>query len=245
VNTQHRVVEPDSHRAWVVTNVIAFVVGGGLAGGLLRFLGQPYYGTAVSAIEAAYVQASSAGLSGAAFGAVLGTAQWLVLRRTFRADWWIPATCLGFALAGAVSGFLSGGSVSTIGPEDGPVPPILGMLIGLPLVLALFGGFQWLGLRRDVDAAGSWAFGNLGGILAGFGLGFVVVGPLGMLLDVLRPTDYPSAKAFVLIGAVAGIVYGAVTWSVLAQLRRRAAPATITTGTVNVASTDRQRSGTS
>ena len=221
MNAERRIVGPDSQRAWVVANVFAFVVGGGLAGGVLRSLGQPYYGTAVSAIEAAYIQASSAGLSGAIFGAVLGAAQWLVLRRTFRADWWMPATCLGFALAGAISGFLSGGSISTIGPDEGPVPPVVGTLVGLPLSVAVLSGFQWLGLRGDVDAAVSWPIGNLGGLIAGFGVGFVVVMPLGKVVHLLEPTDYPSAKAFVLIGAVAGVVYGAVTWSALAQLRRR------------------------
>jgi len=93
MNAEHRIVGSDLRRPWLVANFLAFTVGGALAGGLLRFLEQPYYEKNVSAIEAAYVQASSLGLSETIFGAMLGTAQWLVLRRAFRAGWWMPATC--------------------------------------------------------------------------------------------------------------------------------------------------------
>jgi hypothetical protein len=220
-------------------NFLAFIVGGGLAGGLVRFLEQPYYETGVSAIEAAYIQASSLGVSGAIFGAVLGTMQWLVLRRAFGVGSWMPATCLGYALAGIITGFLAGGDVSTIGPDQGPVPPVVAALVGYPLAICALGGFQWLVLRRDVERAAWWPVGNLVGLFAGFGVSAAVVMPLGNVLHVLVPTDYPSAKAFVLIGVVAGVVYGAVTWSALTQLRRGTDPgAAASGGHSTMASTD-------
>ena len=41
----------------------------------------------------------------------------------------------------------------------------------------------------------------------------------------LRPEDFPSAKAWVLFGAVTGAAYGIVTRPVLAGLLRRVTPA--------------------
>lgn len=239
MKAEPRIVGLELLRPWLTANFLAFTVGGGLAGGLVRFLEQPYYETGISAIDAAYIQASSLGVSGAIFGVVLGTMQWVVLRRAFRAGWWIPATCLGYALAGTIAGFLAGGDVSTIGPDDGPVPPVVAALVGYPLTICVLGGFQWLLLRQDVDRAAWWPVGNLVGLFAGFGLSSAVVMPLGNVLHLLVPTDYPSAKAFVLVGAIAGVVYGAVTWSVLTQLRRWAAPTSAATcDHANMTSTD-------
>ena len=230
---EQRVVGSDLLRRWMVANFLAFTVGGAIAGGLLRLLEQPYYETEVSAAEAAYVQAISLGVSEAIFGAVLGTAQWLVLRRAFRASWWMPATCLGWAVAGTIGGFLAGGSVSTIGPDEGPVPPVVATLVGIPLIAAVLGGFQWLVLRREVEGTGWWPVGNLGGLFAGFAIGFAVVTSIVVnVIHLLEPTDFPSAKVFLLIGAVAGVVNGAVTWSAMTQLRaerpRPRQPAVIT-----------------
>jgi hypothetical protein len=226
MNAEHRLVGSVLLRPWLTMNFLAFVVGGGLAGGLVRFLEQPYYGTGVSAIEAAYIQASSLGVSGAIFGAVLGTMQWLVLRRAFGVGWWMPATCLGYALAGTIAGFLAGGDVSTIGPDEGPVPPVVAALVGYPVTICVLGAFQWLVLRRDVDGAAWWPLGNLVGLFAGFGVSTALVMPLANVMYLLEPTDYPSAKAFVLIGVLAAVIYGAVTWTALGQLRRRAVPDT-------------------
>jgi len=51
-------------------------------------------------------------------------------------------------------------------------------------------------------------------------------------------------EALVFVRAVSGLVYGAVTWPVLAQLRRRAAPATrATRDDSTMASTDGVRPG--
>jgi hypothetical protein len=228
MNTAPRVLGPASRRPWLVATFIAFSVGGAIAGGLLRFLEQPYYETAVSAAEAAFVQAISLGASEATFGAVLGTAQWLVLRRAVRASWWVPATCLGWAIAGSVGGFLAGGSVSTIGPDEGPVPPVVATLVGYPVVAASLVGPQWLILRGQVDGARAWPIRSLFGLLLGLAIGFAIVTTILVnVIHWLEPTDFPSAKVFVLIGSIAGVVYGAVTWSALVELRQRLAPVTV------------------
>jgi hypothetical protein len=207
-------------RPWLVANFLAFGIGGGLAGWALRFLEQPYYESGVSAIEAAYIQASSLGVSAAIFGAIVGTTQWLVLRRTLPAGWWAPATCLGWGLGGVVMGFNAGGSVSTIGPDAGPVPPFFALVVIPPLVVLLLGSFQWLLLRRECDGTGWWPLVNVGGLIAGFFAGFAVA----KIVPWLASTDFPSAQALLLVGAVAGPVYGAATWPFLAQLRRRGTP---------------------
>lgn len=211
---------PDLARPWLIANVIAFTVGGGLAGGVLRSLSQPYYESGVSALQAAAIQAVTVGASTTVWAFFTGVAQWLVLRRSFQAGWWIPATVLGWALSGMISGVLSGGSVSTIGPAQGPVPPILAVLVGYPVLVACLVGFQWLILRRAFEGAGLWPVATIAGMVVGFGLGFMIA-MLIARLGFLRPTDFPSARVFVIFGAFGGLVYGATTWAVLKGLRPR------------------------
>jgi hypothetical protein len=207
---------------WLAANTIAFTVGGALGGGLLRSLEGPYFGTMMPALQAAAVQAIGAGTSGAVFGIVVGTAQWLVLRRAIRAGWWIPATALGWALAGSLSGFSAGGSMSQIGPNEGPVPPLVAALVVLPLALAALGFFQWLVLRRQADDAAWWPIGAASGLVIGLGVGFAVTSAVFIsAIPLLDPTDFPSAKALVIVGAAAGPVYGLLTWAFLGLPRRR------------------------
>lgn len=107
--------------------------------------------------------------------------------------------------------------MSTIGPAAGPVPPLLALVVIPPLLVLLLGSVQWLLLRREFDGAGWWPLVNMAGVIAGFFVGFAVA----KIVPWLASTDFPSAQALGLVGAVAGPVYGAVTWSLLAQLRRR------------------------
>jgi hypothetical protein len=211
----------ESRRRWLAVHVLVFAVGGASAGAVMRFMGEPYYGVMTSSLEAAFIQAKTSGVAFLIFGAFVGMAQWLVLRRSLRAAWWVPATGLGWGLAGVVSGFNAGGSVSTIGPDAGPIDPLLAWLVGAPLVVVFLGGGQWLILRRDLEGAGWWPLVNMVGLILGFSVGFAVA----KIVPWLAPTDFPSAKALGIVGAVAGLVYGGVTWQFLAELRRRdAAP---------------------
>jgi hypothetical protein len=220
----HGVVGLNLRRPWLVANFAAFTIGAAAWGGTLRALEQPYYGAEVSTMEAARIQAISSGASTFLFGAAVGVAQWLVLRHVIRAGWWGPATCLGWGLGGVVMGFNAGGSLSTIGPDAGPVPPAVAFVVGLPLLVLLLGSVQWWLLRREFDGAGWWPLVNMGGLLGGFLVGFAVA----MIVPWLASTDFPSAQALWIVGAAAGPVYGAVTWPFLAQLRRRSAPSQAT-----------------
>jgi hypothetical protein len=178
-----------------------------------------------SAIEAGYIQAGSLCAASAVFGAIVGTAQWLVLRRTLQAGWWMPATLIGWGLGGVLIGFSAGGSVSTIGPDAGPVHPLLSLLLIPPLMVFLLGYVQWLVLRREFVGAGWWPLVNVGGLTAGF-LGRVVV---AKMVPWLASTDFPSAMALGLAGAAAGPVYGVLTWAFLAARCRRTLAADLAT----------------
>jgi hypothetical protein len=220
VDAEHRAVGPALLRPWLVANFFGFTAAGALGGGVLRALGEPYYGSDVSALEAADIQAISTGLSGVIFGTFIGTAQWLVLRRVMRAGWWMPLTLLGWGLGTALGGFSSGGSVSTIGPADSPVPPLLAFTVVVPLVILLLGGGQWWLLRREFEGAGWWPVVNLVALLFGFVVGIGVA----KAVPFLASTHFPSAQAGGIAGLVAGPVYGLVTWAFLSELHRRPAP---------------------
>src|SRR4029079_2244698 len=204
-------------RPWLVANLVACAMGLGMWGGVVRTLNEPYYGSHVSALEAGWVQGTANALGGFLMGVALGTAQWLVLRRAIRAGWWLPATCLGFTLALALVGFNAGGSVSTIGPAAGPVPPLLSLFVITPLAILLPGAGQWLVLRRDCARVGWWPLVNIGAFFAAGGVGVTVA----KLLPWIAGTHFPSAQALAIVGLVAGPIYGWLTWQFLAQLHRR------------------------
>ncbi|MDR2984090.1 MAG: hypothetical protein LBV34_04535 [Nocardiopsaceae bacterium] len=212
-------------RMWVLGNVVAFTIGGALSGALLRSLQEPYFTVVTSAGAAAGIGVWTVGVSSAIFGAILGAGQTWAIRGFPAAAWWLPATCLGWAVTGAAVGALSGvagGSVSTIGPATVPawifiVSAGAGVLVGLVPGLP-----QWLLLRRHATSAAWWPALNLLGVATGFGCGFLVV-RLGLveLVPLLRPEDFPSGKALTLVGVVAGTVYALVTGRVLAKALSR------------------------
>lgn len=113
-----------------------------------------------------------------------------------------------------------------VGPDVGVLGVVVAAVAGCILIGLVPSTAQWLVLRRQVDRAGWWPVAGLGGFAVGFGGGFAVA-RWGMVNVVhwLRPEDFPSAKALVLVGAVTGTLYAAVTWPALARLLRRAAPA--------------------
>jgi hypothetical protein len=213
-----RIGGPEFAREWLIANVLAFAAGAAIGGGVLRALSEPYYGVLMSATDAAVIQARSAGIAGVLLGGVIGVSQWVVLRRRVRASWWALGTCLGWGLAAALLAFNAGGSTSTIGPDDGPVDPLLSNLVALPLAFVLFSLVSWLILRRAFVGTGWWPIVNVGAALVGLGVGFAVAKSLPWL----APTQFPSAYALGIVGLVAGPIYGAVTWVYLSALRRRA-----------------------
>ena len=203
---------------WIVANVVAFAVGGAIGGGVLRSMTEPWFGSHVAVMEAARIQATAGAMSSVIFWTLAGTAQWLVLRQAISAGWWMPVTVAGWTLSAALGGFSSGGSVSTIGPAEGPVPSPVSMLVLPPLIVLLSGTGQWLILRREVRDAAWWLVVNAGALaVAGF-VGLAVA----KALPFLAGTQYPSARALTVVGTVAGALYAVLTWQYLVELRRRA-----------------------
>jgi len=202
---------------WIVANSVAFTIGGLVGGGALRAIIGPWFGSDVSALEAARIQATGAGLSAAIFWTLAGTAQWLVLRRAIRAASWLPATVLGWILAGVLMGFSSGGSTSTIGPDEAPVPLVVTLSVVVPLIVLLIGGGQWLILRRAATSADLWPLVDAGALVAAGFLGLTVA----KLLPWIAGTRYPSGQALAVVGFVSGPLYGWITWQFLAHLSRR------------------------
>jgi hypothetical protein len=224
MQTQRRTVGSDSWPWWVLANLIGFTVGGAIGGAVLRARMQPYFEVMPPGADAARIVAANLGMTMTAFGALVGTAQWVVLRRSLRAGWWPLATCLGWAGSGLMMGGLSGmtGGVETSDSQQvGALSLVMVALAGCILIGLLPSTLQWLLLRRQVDRAGWWLLAGLGGFVAGLGGGFAVV-RWGMVNVVawLRPEDFPSAKALVLVGAVTGTLYAVVTWPVLTRLLR-------------------------
>ena len=107
-------------------------------------------------------------------GLVIGTCQWLVLRRELdRAGWWILAST-PVLIVGQLYSFYGGLTVRGLG----------------------FGLAQWLVLRREVDRAGWWILVSAVGWTVGMAVGNAVFWELGWLLA--------NALAGAVTGAITG-----------------------------------------
>ena len=107
-------------------------------------------------------------------GLVIGTCQWLVLRRELdRAGWWILAST-PMLIVGQLYSFYGGLTVRGLG----------------------FGLAQWLVLRREVDRAGWWIMVSAVGWTVGMAVGNAVFWELGWLLA--------NALAGAVTGAITG-----------------------------------------
>ena len=155
-------------------------------------------------------------LLGAFEGAVVGLAQWLVLRQrlpglTRRS--WVWATIIG-AVATWFLGMLPGTIMSVIGNDGGDLPDLDGtealvMETALAIMLgAILAIPQWWVLRRHVGMAGWWLPANA--------LAWAVAMPLIILAaglplpNSLFPLLAIAAAMIVGVGAVTGAIHGAV-----------------------------------
>jgi hypothetical protein len=208
-------------RRWVVANIVGEVVGFGLA-------------ALIGAVAAQVVAALSGGVQvaamvgavvaiGGAEGALVGLAQWLVLRRwwpaiTRRA--WLLATVAGAIVAwgaGMVIGSLAGDRLEAV--MSGP-PVVPALAIGL-VAGSLLSLFQWPVLRRVTAWAGWWVPAHALAWAAGMVVAFAGLG--------LLAPDAPLPLVAT-VGAGTGLAMGglvaALTGLVLLRLHRRAAAAT-------------------
>lgn len=133
-------------------------------------------------------------------GAIIGAAEWFALRR--RVSWlWIPATTVGMAV-----GLTAGAAFIDYGIDRGDLA-IMGAVTGLGV-----GVMQALVLARNqVPGAVWWAIANPPGWALGwFASSYVIARNIG--------------ERFPIFGASGALVFGLLTWMVLAILFRDMAP---------------------
>lgn len=139
-------------------------------------------------------------LCGAAAGALVGWAQWAVLRQEIQhARWWILITTLGSAISTALN------APSHLGPYW-YATLLVWVYIGMPVYGLLVGLGQWWVLRQQVARAGWWIpvqlFSSVASGFAGLYIGFRVA----TALDVQTPW-----LALFIISFIAASVYGALS----------------------------------
>lgn len=172
------------------------------AGWGLAFLGFPLGGLAGLGLAGPIIGVPQAALGGAATGAVIGAAQWLVLRRRLPlAPWWIAATAAG------MSGGLALG-VGLLGVDTaGAALPLRGLVTGACIGLA-----QYLVLRRLSPRASIWPF----VVAGGWAVGWLVTRAAGVDL----------APNFTVFGATGAWAFQVLTGLALAWVLAAAAPPT-------------------
>jgi hypothetical protein len=143
-----------------------------------------------------------AGYAAVAVGAILtGVLQWLVLRRDV-------ARAGGWALAGIVAVAIVGLVVFGVGVINVDI----GWVLGVALFGTMVGGLQWMVLRRQVARAGWWV---LASTVAWFA---------AMAGGALAAVDAQYGRHPVLGWVALGVVYGAITGSVLVWMLRQPLP---------------------
>jgi hypothetical protein len=203
---------------WVLANAISETVGLGatlLIGAFLLVQAQP----SIGAIPAAALGVLAGTLIE---GSIVGTAQWLVLRRPLqRMRWriWVGATALGACIAwtlGMIPSTLlfSGTDTGTAAPGQMSDLVIYALAAGLGLVAgSILGAPQWLALRRHLPKAGWWVLANA----LAWMLGMVVVF-VGTSFIPAQGMTWPVALVLLLFVVAAGALVGAVHGLVLIWL---------------------------
>lgn len=203
---------------WVLANAASETVGLGatlLIGTFLLVQAEPTIGAIPSAALGVLVATMIEGL-------VVGTAQWLVLRRPLvKMKWrsWALATALGAFIAWTL-GMLPSTMLFT-GPETGAGAPgemsdllVYAPAAGLGLVAgSILGAPQWLALRRHLPKAGWWVPANALAWMLGMVMVFI-----GMSFIPAQGITWPVALVLLLCVVAAGAVVGAVHGLVLIWL---------------------------
>jgi hypothetical protein len=205
---------------WVIANAVSETVGLGttlLIGAFLLVNAEPPIG----ALPAAALGV----LAGTVIeGSIVGTAQWLVLRRPLeKMRWrtWVLATALGACVAwtlGMIPSTLlfTGADSGAAAPGEMSDPMIYTLAAAMGIALgAILGAAQWLALRRHLPKAGWWIPANA----LAWMLGMVVVF-LGTSFIPAEGITVPVALILLLFVVAAGAVVGAVHGLVLIWLLR-------------------------
>jgi hypothetical protein len=133
------------------------------------FLGFPVGGTAATALVGPVDTVAKAALAGAVAGAVLGAAQWLLLRQRLPVPaWWVAATGGGMAVGMALGAAL-------LGDETAGAPLLLrGLVTG-----AAIGVAQTALGRRAAPGAPVWGL----AVAVGWPLGWAITRAVGVDLE--------------------------------------------------------------
>ena len=206
---------------WTIACGIGEFLGIGVAAGIaflhFRFLGEPQ--TIGQRILIIIVMM----LAGIIEGLVTGSFQWSVLKKRFiniKAKNWLIFTALGAATAwllGMISSVFfapepSASSLATIELSNVQIA-LLAAISGVVLG-ALFGGFQWVELRKHTPNAGRWVLANS----LGWAVGLVII-----YLGASMPSVDTSLAVIILIATISGLLgglsVGAITGLFLIKLK--------------------------
>jgi hypothetical protein len=215
----------DTWRAWVLANLAAEALG--LDATLL--IGVALLGQVEPRIGPVAVTLLAVALGAVCEGGIVGTLQWLVLRRpapSIRWGVWVGATALGAGIAWAL-GMVPSAVMSFVpaqpsadstqgfdiaGPAMLPLAATMGIALG-----AILGAAQWIVLRRHVPRAGWWIPANA--IAWAVGMALVFTG-MGFIPDSGGATTGIIAAVIICV-ALAGIAVGAIHGLALIWLLRK------------------------
>jgi hypothetical protein len=140
-------------------------------------------------------------IAGTALGVGFGIGQWLLVRHYLdRATWWIVATVVGFAVAGALMGT---GTTEELA-RRGLSTETIGLAIG-----ATAGVSQWVVLRSRSPRAAWW----IPASIASFGLGWFVNWTVDFGLDYNDPRSLILGLGVILVPFV--LISGVSLWWIL------------------------------
>ena len=135
-----------------------WIVAGGV-GGVLGSFASTYVNASVFAAFGVHgVFVATLLLTALGVGILLGTLQWLVLRRqVLRAFWWVPASCLGMVAGTVVGGLVAAVALSIVsgglGQEPGLTFTITTGFVGATLHAAITGSALIRLLQSPAPAA--------------------------------------------------------------------------------------------
>ena len=163
---------------------------------MITSLGFPFGGVLALSLAGPMDDVVSAALGGLLAGAVVGGAQWLVLRNYLGIDVvWVPATISGLALGNTVGVVLtnSGRGIGDL------------LVIGVAAGIAV-GAAQWALLRERLRFAGAW----IPVLAVAWPLGWTTTWSIGVDVSI----------GYAVFGAVGALVFAAVTGAALVFLVR-------------------------
>jgi len=177
---------------WVLASILGATVGVTIAGFAGSAMGEGF---------------ASMGTVGVIFGALLGTMQWLVMRKYVTlTGWWVLATAFGYFLAGIATEQWVFRQIPYW--ELGIQPAVAFLGVG-----SIAGGtMQWLILREHVARAGWWVVASIVGLVVGIGITVPVAIKFGQIGGI---------EFLIVFGILFGVSVGALPGAALVWLLRQ------------------------